>query len=49
MVGAIISGVLGLGVLGFSVWLHINNKDGSGWGMMAFCLLVVSCSRSGGM
>ena len=44
--GSIILGVLGLGVAALSVWLHINNKDGFGWGFVAFCLIVTSCDRA---
>jgi hypothetical protein len=48
MVGAAIVGVLGLGLAVLSAWLHIKNKDGSGWGLMAFILIVTSCSKAGG-
>lgn len=46
MSGAIITGVLGLGLAAISAWLAINNKDGSGWGLLAFLLIVTSCSAS---
>lgn len=48
MTGAAITAVLALGVLAISAWLHINGKDGGGWGVLAVILIMVSCSRAGG-
>lgn len=46
MIGAAIVGVLGLGVAGISAWLHVRGRDGSGWGIVAFFLIVTSCSHA---
>lgn len=46
MIGAVIAGALGLGVAGLACWLHVRGRDGSGWGLLAFCLIVTSCMRS---
>jgi len=46
MIASIITGVLGLGVAAISAWMHIRNKDGSGWGLMAFILIVTSCTHA---
>ncbi len=48
MMAAAIIGTLGLGVLGVSAWLHVHEKDGSGWGLVALILIVTSCSKAGG-
>jgi len=47
MLGAYVAGALGLGIATISAWLHIRGKDGSGWALVAFLLIVTSCSRSG--
>lgn len=47
-ISAIILGMLALGVGGLSVWMHTHDKDGSGWGMLAFFLIVSSCTKAGG-
>lgn len=46
MSGAIIVGVMGLSVAVLSAWLHVEGKDGSGWGLFAFLLIVTSCSHA---
>lgn len=35
---------LALGVTGVYAWLEIEGKDGSGWGLVALILVMVSCS-----
>lgn len=47
MIGAYVAGALGLGLATISAWLCIKGRDGSGWGFLAFCLIVTSCIRSG--
>jgi hypothetical protein len=37
-------GIIGVGIAAISAYLHVNDKDGSGWGLVAFCFLVSSCS-----
>jgi len=38
--------LLALGVLIVSAWMHINEKDGSGWGFVALCLIIASCNSA---
>jgi hypothetical protein len=38
-------GVLGLLLATLAAWMHINGKDGSGWGLLAFCMFVASCNQ----
>lgn len=45
MAGAAILGAIGVAIAAISAWLRINNKDGSGWAILAFCLLVTSCQQ----
>jgi hypothetical protein len=45
MTGTVILTCLALGVLTVSAWMHINDKDGSGWGIVALCLIIYSCNR----
>jgi hypothetical protein len=33
-------------IAGISAWMHVNGKDGSGWGIVAFFLIVGGCSQS---
>lgn len=33
-------------IAAISAWLHINGKDGSGWGVVAFFLIVGGCSQT---
>ncbi len=40
----LIYGILGVLLAGVSAWMHINDKDGSGWGFIAFLLFLQSCS-----
>lgn len=46
MIGAAIVGALGLGVAALSAWLTIRGRDGSGWAILAFFLIVTSCSHA---
>jgi hypothetical protein len=43
---AIILSALALGVLTVSAWMHIKNKDGSGWGVVALILILASCDAA---
>ena len=49
MISAVITGVLGLGLAVVSAWLAVKGRDGSGWALVAFCLIVTSCSRAEGL
>jgi hypothetical protein len=42
----VVAGVLGLGVATLSAWLHVRGKDGSGWGFVALCLIIHSCTAA---
>lgn len=42
MTGAVIVGAMGLGLAAISAWLAIKDKDGSGWALLAFVLIVTS-------
>ena len=46
IIGIYVSGLLGILVAAISAWLHVNGKDGSGWAVLATCLIVTSCMRS---
>lgn len=46
MTKAILLSALALGVLTVSAWMHIKNKDGSGWGFVALVLLISSCDAA---
>ncbi|MES9841243.1 MAG: hypothetical protein ABW134_11875 [Candidatus Thiodiazotropha endolucinida] len=37
--------IAGVGTAAVSAWLHINDKDGDGWALMAFFLIIASCSQ----
>lgn len=42
---AAVMGVIGLGIAALSIWMHIKGKDGSGWGLLAFCFFLASCEQ----
>lgn len=44
--GAAIIGAMAIGVGVISALMHINGKDGSGWGFVALCLIITSCSKA---
>lgn len=46
MTGAATIGLLGLGLAAISAWLHVKGKDGGGWAVLAFLLIVASCWRA---
>ena len=46
MIGAAITGCLGIGIAAISAYLHVHGKDGSGWGFVALILVMVSCSHA---
>lgn len=45
-ISAVITGAVGVGLAAVSAWMHIRGRDGSGWGLVAFCCIVTSCSKS---
>lgn len=45
MDGAVLLGVIGLTLALLNALLVINNKDGSGWGLLAFFFLLSSCAK----
>ena len=45
---AVFLGVMAIAILFVSAWMHIKGRDGSGWGFVALCLIITSCTRSGG-
>jgi hypothetical protein len=47
MTQAIITGVLGLGVLAAAAWLKIRGRDPDVWPFVALILIMVSCSAAG--
>jgi hypothetical protein len=49
MTKAIILCALALGVLTVSAWMHIRNKDGSGWGFVALLLVMSACDAAKGL
>ena len=38
-----IYGVMAVGIAAVSAYLHVNGKDGSGWAIVAFFLVLASC------
>jgi hypothetical protein len=42
----IVLAVVGCMLAGISAWVHINDRDGSGWALLAFCFLVTSCQQA---
>ena len=46
MTSAAITGLMGVGIAAVSAYLHVNGKDGAGWGIVAFILIVTSCSNA---
>jgi len=46
MTKAIVTGAMGVALATLSVWMHIKGKDGSGWGFVAVCLIITSCSSA---
>lgn len=40
----LILGCIGLGICGISAWMHIKGQDGSGWGIVALCMFLATCS-----
>lgn len=48
MTGAIIIACMGVSIAGISAWLHVRGRDGSGWGFVAFCLIVTLAQRPEG-
>lgn len=43
----LVLGIIGIAVGLIGVWQQKSNHDGSGWGIVAFCFLVSSCSAGG--
>ncbi len=41
----LVLGGVGVAIAILSIWLHINNKDGSGWAVLAVLLLLSSCGQ----
>jgi len=39
-------GAMGIAVLLVSAWLSVKGEDGDGWALLAFLLIVTSCSAS---
>ena len=37
-------GFAAVGLAAVSAYLHVNNKGGAGWALLAFCALLGSCS-----
>lgn len=46
MIATILLTVIFSVTLGASVLLHIKGKDGSGWGICAFFLLIAACNSA---
>lgn len=42
----LVPAAMGVALAVLSGWMHVRGRGGDGWAVIAFCLIVTSCSRS---